>query len=479
VIGGGISGLSAAHALASCAAPVEVVLLESGNRLGGVLETTHRDGFLIEAAADNFLTTPPFAVELCRAAGIEGSLIGTDAEHRQTFVVRRGRLQPIPPGFVVMSPSRIGPMLRTPVLSLRGKLRVGMEYFISPKAGNEDESLASFVRRRFGREMFERLVQPLVGGIYAADSERLSIAATMPRFREMEQEHGSLIRAALKQRRTQSPETGSGARYGHFATLRRGISALVAALAERLPPAAACCASPVHDLVPLGGDRWSLSIGGERPRRLEVDAVIVATPAHVAARLLARLDSAAADDLAQIEYSSCAVVSLGYRRDQIKHPLNGFGFVVPLIEERTILSCSFASVKYEGRAPAGHVLLRVFIGGACQRGLLRLPADQLMQLAEREVADLLNIEGKPMLREMARHHRAMPQYHVGHRDRVAAITRRLARFPTLALAGNAYEGVGIPACVQSGAAAANRILPRLIANVRSTRFIRAQAEARV
>jgi oxygen-dependent protoporphyrinogen oxidase len=204
VIGGGISGLSAAHELARRESTVDVLLLESGSRLGGVLETSHRDGFLIESAADNFLTTPPAAVDLCRAVGIEDCLIRTNSEHRQTFVIRCGRLQPIPPGFLIMAPSRIRPMLRTRVLSPRGKLRVGLEYIIPRRRSNEDESLASFVRRRFGREMYERLVQPLVGGIYSADSERLSIDATMPRFREMEREHGSLIRSTLRQRRKRS-----------------------------------------------------------------------------------------------------------------------------------------------------------------------------------------------------------------------------------------------------------------------------------
>jgi oxygen-dependent protoporphyrinogen oxidase len=204
-----------------------------------------------------------------------------------------------------------------------------------------------------------------------------------------------------------------------------------------------------------------LSIGGKQPRCVNVDYLIVATPAQHSAGLLAGVDAYLARQLADIEYTSCAVVSLAYRRSQIEHALDGFGFVVPLIEQRNIYSCSFSSVKYAGRAPEGAVLLRVFIGGACQRGLLRLSNDDLIELAALEVAELLQIHGKPILRHLTRQHLAIPQYHVGHPMRVAAINERLSRFPTLALAGSAYSGVGVPACIQSGQAAANRILARL------------------
>jgi oxygen-dependent protoporphyrinogen oxidase len=461
VIGGGISGLAAAHQVALRDPAIDVVLLEAGNRLGGVLETTSRDGFLMEAAADGFLTTPPTVVELAQTVGLETDLIPTQPKLRRSFVLHTGHLRPIPAGFQVMAPSRLGPMFLSRILSLRGKVRLVWEYFVRPRTGSEDESLAAFVRRRFGREPFERLAQPLVGSIYTADPERLSIEATMPRFRQMERQYGSLLRAALRQPRDRQSEEGSGARYGQFATLRHGMMSLVHALAKRLPAQSVQLASPVESVVPLEGDRWLLSIGGECPRSLKVDGLVVATPANRTAILLGDIDSTLAHELAQIEYASCAVASLGYRRDQVQHPLDGFGFVVPLVERRTILSCSFSSVKYDGRAPSGHVLLRVFIGGACQSGLLRLPGRQLLALAEQELSDLLHIRGEPVLRHVMRQHRTMPQYHVGHRDRVAAIRNRLARFSTLALAGSAYAGVGVPTCIQSGQEAANEILLRL------------------
>jgi len=462
IIGGGISGLAAAHHLRELAPAVDVVLLESGPRLGGVLHTTHQGGYLMEAAADNFLTAPPDALDLCRRLGLENQLIEPNLSHRQALVVHRGRLQPIPAGFLVMAPSQIRPLLSSPILSWRGKLRAAVEYFLPRKKGGEDESLQSFVCRRFGMELFERLAQPLVGGIYTADPQRLSIEATMPRFRQMEREHGSLLRALLHQRRTPPDEqSGSGARYAQFATLRNGMSNLVGALASQLPEEAVRLDTPVEGLYQAGRDRWLVSSGGRHPSLFPVDGVIVTVPAHHSAKLLAGVDARAANELRQIGYASCAVVSLGYRRDQIGHPLNGFGCVVPLVEKRLILSCSFSSVKYPGRAPDGSVLLRVFIGGACQSDLLRLPRAHLVELAHRELADLLQIRGTPTLRHIVRQQRAMPQYHVGHGARVARIEARLARFSSFALAGSALYGVGVPACIRSGEAAAARIAAQL------------------
>jgi oxygen-dependent protoporphyrinogen oxidase len=301
----------------------------------------------------------------------------------------------------------------------------------------------------------------LVGGIYTADPQLLSAEATMPRFRQMERDYGSLLRAMWHERRIQpsrNEPTTSGARYSKFATLRGGMSQLVSRLAECLPQDCVQLNAPVESLWPMNEGRWLLWIGGENPRQVHVDGVVLAVPANQSARLLAPVDEALAGELREIEYASCAVVSLGYRREQIKHPLDGFGFVVPFGERRTILSCSYSSIKYEGRAPEGTVLLRIFIGGACQSGLLQLSRQHLMELAELEVADLLQIRGEPILRTAIRQRQAMPQYHVGHRDRVARIETRLERFPTLRFAGSALDGVGVPACIQSGEAAAMRLL---------------------
>ncbi len=464
VIGGGISGLAAANYLNQTEPHVDVVLLEANRRLGGVIKTKKKEGFLVESAADNFITTSPIAIDLCRQLGLEEELIETNAQGRGAMVLCKGRLEPIPAGFLVMAPSRIWPILTTRILSTIGKLRAGIEYFIPSRKQPGDESLKSFVCRRFGSEMFERLVQPLVGGIYTADPSRLSIAATMPRFPQMERDHGSLLRAMLHQRGKQDkpkPESGGGARYSQFMTLRGGMSTLVDALAKSLPENSIRLNAPVCAIVPKDDGRWTIRVAKGNPQWLDVDGVIVAAPANHAAAMLATTDPLMAETLSQIEYASCAVVSLGYRRDQIKHPLGSFGFVVPIVERRLILSCSFSSLKYPDRAPAEHVLMRVFIGGACQSGLLRLPREQLIQLAEQELAELLGIKGSPVLRELTMQSGAMPQYHVGHCERVDFLDQQLARHPSLALAGSALRSVGVPGCIESGQKAAARVAAAL------------------
>ncbi|QDU89804.1 Protoporphyrinogen oxidase [Pirellulimonas nuda] len=457
VIGGGVSGLAAAHRLRRLAPGLDVRLLESGPRLGGVIRTHRESGFLIEGAADNFITNPPHAVDLCHDLGLTDELIRTNPNGHGAMVVSRGRLEPIPPGFVVMAPSRVWPLLSTRVLSPLGKLRSACELLAPRKRGGDDESLESFVTRRFGREMFERLVQPLVGGIYTADPARLSVAATMPRFLEMERKHGSLIRAMMAERRQrgQAREEHGGARYSQFMTLRGGMSRLIDALGASLPADAVCHNAPVHAL-DHDGDGWRLSYGDGG--RLDADAVVVACPAPQAAAIVRRVDPTITRLLSQIEYASCAVVSLAFGRDQIRRPINAFGFVAPRIEGRRILSCSFSSEKYAGRAPEGAVLMRVFIGGALQPGLLDSPDSGLVELACQELAALLRIRGGPILSHVTRQNHAMPQYHLGHLDRVAQINQRLLARPTLALAGSALNGVGAPGCIASGQEAARRVV---------------------
>ncbi len=459
IIGGGVSGLAAAHQLIKQDPSLDVQLYEAGPRVGGVIQTVRKDGFLIEGAADNFITSIPGGIELCEDLGLADDLIGTNPDGRGADVLSNGRLEPIPSGFMVMAPSRIWPLLSTRILSPWGKLRSGLEVFVPRKKVAEDESLKSFVCRRFGKELFDRLVQPLVGGIYTADPNRLSVAATMPRFLEMEREHGSLIRGMLAGRKASGKraEKAGGARYSQFMTLRGGMSKLINALHDSLPEGS------VHLNAAIGsihrrGQRWRLRMKDPSVGSVDADAVIVAAPAGHASSMLTHVDAAIAEDLGGIEYASCAVVSLAFRRDQIGHPLGSFGFVVPQIEDHLILSCSFSSEKYEGRAPEGTVLMRVFIGGACQGGLLRLPDKELLELARWEVAKLLDVSGEPLMQHITRQTHAMPQYHVGHRARVERIDERLQNYPSLALAGNALNGVGVPGCIDSGQKAARRIL---------------------
>lgn len=473
VVGGGISGLAAAHRLVELDPSCRLTLLEAGPRLGGVLSTLHQDGFQVERSADNFITTVPWGIELCKRLGLGDQLIQTNPAYRQVYVVRRGRLHKLPEGFLMMAPTRFWPLAFSPILSPWGKLRAALEYFIPPRKDGGDESMAAFARRRLGRETFERMVEPLVSAVYAADMEKLSVEATLPRFRQMEREHGSLIRAMRRQMKARPKTTvESGARYSMFVTLRDGLSSLVAATAARLPEGAVRLGAPV-ERIERCGEGWRLwpatsSLEGLQPGPLpreegdktaeEFDAVILATPSATAARLLDAVDAELAGQLASIEHSGTAVVSLGYDREQVGHPLRGAGAVVPAIEGSPILAVSFSSQKYVHRAPEGKVLLRVFLGGARRPDLAEMDDRKLLPLVAEHLARLLDLRGEPCYRDVAHWPGTMPQYHVGHRQLVARIEARAAELPNFELAGNAYHGVGVPVCIHSGEQAAERIL---------------------
>jgi oxygen-dependent protoporphyrinogen oxidase len=468
VIGGGLTGLAAAQRLNERAGvgrrAVETVVLEARDRPGGSIGTVHREGFTLERGADSFITNKPWGVDLCRAVGLGDQLIGTDAQHRRSFVVHQGRLVPVPEGFVLMTPARLVPILMTPVLSWRGKLRMLLDLVLPRRDEEADESLAAFVRRRMGREVLDRLVQPLVAGIYTADPNELSLRATLPQFPAMERAHRSLIWAAWRQAREgrSAERLASGARYGLFVTLADGMESLPRALAAALPAGSLRTNAAVRRLSrPEPGPKWRVELLDGPP--LEADAVILATEAHAAARLIDGFDPELALQLRAIPYASSVVVNIAYRRDQIAHPLDGFGVVVPAIEGRSILAVSFASVKFSGRAPAGTALLRVFIGGATRPELFDRDDDALLTLTRNEISELLGVSGEPILAEVARHPRAMPQYTLGHLDRVTAIRRLASRHPQLALAGNAYDGVGIPDCIRSGQQAADATFDALAA----------------
>ena len=465
IVGGGVTGLSAAHRLGVLMPQARVLVLETGSRPGGVLSTVQRDGFLIEESADSFLTALPHGVGLCRRLGLENEVIPTDPDRRRAFVVSRGRLVPIPDGLMIMAPTRLWPMVTTSILGPWGKLRMGLELAI-PAREPGDESLASFARRRFGREAYERLIQPLVGGMYTGDPERLSVRATMPRFQEMERAHGSLIRASLRQRasgrRSSTGAAGSGARYGLFVGLRRGMSSLIEALDQRLPEGTVQCGVTVEQVDHGPDGRWLVHAAkGGDSWKLEADGLILATPVRSAACLLARIDPELSACLGQISSTSCAIVSLAYRREQVGHALDGFGFVVPKREKLSVLSGSFSSIKFPGRAPEGTVLLRAFLGGAFQPEVIDQNDDRLIALATRDFTRLLGLQGNPLLHHVSRWPTVMPQYEIGHLDRVQLIQTRVAQHAHLALAGNAYHGVGVPQCIQSGEQAAERVVEGL------------------
>jgi oxygen-dependent protoporphyrinogen oxidase len=461
VIGGGITGLSAAHRLIELSRerelPLEVVLLEGGERLGGVIATKQIDGFLVEEGPDSFITTKPWTLELCHRIGLDSQLIQTNDESRRTFVLHRGSLVPIPDGFFMIAPTRLMPFLTSPLFSWRGKLRMALDLVLPRTLKQSDESLASFVTRRFGREALERVAQPMISGIYTADPEKLSLRATMPRFLEMEERYGSIIRAMLREQHTigQRQSCDIGARYSLFMSFKDGMQTLVDALETHLPEGTVKLNKRMKS-VAISNGGWSLIT--DEGERFHADGVIITTPSYHAARLVEGFDPSLAEDLSKIQYASSAVISLAYRREDISHPLDGFGFVVPMIEKRGIIACSFSSVKFRGRAPEGYALLRCFIGGAIQPEAYEWDDSSMIDRAHKEVSELLQIKSRPLFTMVHRHPNSMPQYQVGHLEHIARINEKVSKYRGLALAGSAYSGVGIPDCVHSGETAAEGVL---------------------
>ena len=463
VVGGGISGLAAAHRLLELSQEtgfkVEVLLLEAGRRLGGVIATERVGDFLLEAGPDSFISEKPWALRLCERLGIASSLISTNPSRQNLYVVHKGSLKLLPEGFFLLAPTRLWPLLSTPLFSWTSKLRMGWELFIPRRRAHSDETLASFVRRRFGQEVLDRAAQPLIGGIYAADPEKLSLAATMPRLLEMERTTGSVIRATRREQRDR--QTGSGARWSLFVTLARGMQELVDALATRFPGETVRLGTKVTDLSWKAAKKTWLATT-DREERLEADGVILALPSYSSAGILSSLAPEAAEQLKSIPYSSTATISLAYRQEDLPFQLNGFGFVVPAIEKRTIMACTFSSVKYPGRAPEKHVLIRAFVGGALQPSLFEQDDRTMENGVRRELSELIGARtAAPLFCRIYRHPRSMPLYHLGHLELLGKVEAKLANFPTLALAGNAYRGVGIADCVHGGEEAAEKVLSSL------------------
>ena len=462
VVGGGIAGLAAAHRTIERSRErgraVHLTIYDAADRLGGTIRTERHDGFLVECGPDSFLSEKPWALDLCRRLGIEERLVRTDDRFRRTFVVFRGRLHPLPDGFQLLAPTRLRPFLASSLFSWPGKLRMALDLAL-PRGGNGDESLGSFVRRRLGKEALERVAQPLVAGIYTADPDDLALAATMPRFLEMERRERSVILAMWRaSRRAPAERAGaSGARWSLFVTFADGMEELTRALVSRLPSSAIRLGQRVSGLMRCGAGWRVATVDG---REQDADAVILSPEAYHVARLLRPIDPGLAHLLEGISYASSATVTIAYRRQEVAHPLDGFGFVVPRVEGRPIIACTFSSVKYPGRAPEGYALLRVFIGGAMNEAAVDQGDESLVAIARQQLAELLGVRGEPALVQTARYLKAMPQYHVGHLARVEAIEQCVAKHPGLALAGGAYRGVGIADCVRSGEEAADRLLAR-------------------
>ncbi len=461
VLGGGISGLAAAWRLSKIAPELDVVLWEKTGRVGGVIGSKQIDGFHLEASVDNFITTVPWALDLCKELGFENELTSTNNRYRRTFVVRKRRLYPLPDGFMTMAPTKLYPMATTPLLSPFGKLRCALELILPRRRSTEEESIAAFVTRRLGREAFERLVEPLVGGIYGGDASRLSLQATLPRFAEMERKDRSLIwsmKKSQKKAKRVKREEESGARYSFFLTLSSGMESLPRRLAERLESENRARVELNREAVKLekasdGG--WLLTDSTGKTERF--DAVLCATPSDAAGDLFRSVAPITSEVCAGTERTGTAIVHLAFRNEQVKRPVAGMGFVVPPSEGNGLLAGSFSSFKYPSRAPEGTTLLRIFVGGARSPDSLTIPESELTARVLAETRALLGVEGEPLMTDVARFPNAMPQYYLGRLDAIRRLREELDATPTLALAGNALEGVGLPACVKSGNDAADKI----------------------
>jgi len=490
VLGGGITGLAAAYTLA-CArqsgAPVEELLIEGRDRLGGVIRTEHLEGFVIEAGPDSFLAEKPEAAAMARELGLGDSLIGSNDNQRRTYILHRGHLVPLPDGLMFLVPTRLWPMVTTPLLPLSSKLAMAAELFTTPRAAlpDSDESVASFVCRHFGDAMLENIADPLLAGVYGGDSGALSVRSVLPRFWEMERKHGSLTRAtlrAMRQRRktranssgTEQPDsagTGTAPRGALplFMTLKDGLEQLTAKLAQHLDK------TRVHLRRRVAGIELAQGAPGGAPdkcsRRYEIfceggpafdaDAIILAMPTHECSRLLSPLHPTLGGLLGQIPYSSSMTVSLGYGEGTIEHLPPGFGYLVPRKENRRMLACTFVHRKFNHRAPEGKALLRCFLGGSRDPEALNLPDEEVVSLVRQELKEILSFSFDPLFCRIHRWPASMAQYAVGHAERIGRIRRQLEDLPGIHLAGNAYSGIGISDCIRTGKAAARSVLGRV------------------
>ncbi len=461
VVGAGITGLSAAYRLRTMLAnegrKIHLEVFEGDSRVGGVIQTSRPLGQVMEHGPDSFLSTKPWVVQLCRDLGIADQLIETKHENRRSLVACDGRLEALPEGFVMVAPGKLGPLFRSPFFSWKGKLRMALELVAPRRRAVQDETVESFIRRRFGREVLEKVAQPMVGGIYVGDVARLSACSTLPQFVESEVTEGSVIRGLMKRNRKKADEggTASGARYSMFMSLRTGVQTLVDALESELGDGTIRRSCAVKQLS-RSRDAWLLTTESGQEA---FEIVIFALPACRLADIVRSLDPHFAENLSDIEFASAAVVNLSFERKAIAHPLNGFGFVVPAREGRSILAASFASNKFAYRAAEGTVSVRAFVGGVLQSELLDMPDDRLIDLVCLDLEYYLGVKSRPDFAKVHRFPLSMPQYNLGHSARVDSLMKRVQdSMPGICLAGNSYYGVGLPDCVASAERAARQAL---------------------
>jgi oxygen-dependent protoporphyrinogen oxidase len=490
IIGGGIAGLAAAYELEKARAAnsaIEYTLFESRERLGGSLATDLQEGTVLERGPDSFLTEKPAAAELCRELGLAQDLIPSNDADRKTWIVVKNRLVGLPDGLMFLVPTKLVPTALSPLFSIPTKIRMGLELLHPPRPSTEDESVAALVERHFGKEAVERLADPLLSGIYGGDATQLSARTVLPRLVEMEAEYGSLTRGMLAAHKkmkaamaakSKSGASGAAATSGPqsasdrlksvgaqptgpraiFTGLRGGLQQLVDAIVAKLNPLVVRLSTPV-DAVVRTASGWQVTASGKTET---YDALIVASPAWAASAMLSTVDAELASELAGIPYSSSITVNLVYDESKIGNLPEGFGFLVPASSGRAMLACTFAHRKFLGRTAPGKAVLRAFLGGMRNEALMAEPDNVLIATVRRELSEILGariigLHIEPEFTQVNRWRRAMAQYAVGHKERMARINERVASLPGLHLVGNAYDGIGIPDCIRLGRKAAQTI----------------------
>jgi oxygen-dependent protoporphyrinogen oxidase len=463
VIGGGIAGLAAAYFALEKAKkigePIHLQLLDEKDRLGGCILTEKVDDFVIEGGPDCFLSEKPWALVLCEKLGLGDRLLNTN-ENRRVFILSEGKLHELPEGFMLMVPTSFTPFIKSSLISWPGKIRMAMDLFIPKKESDEEESLADFVRRRLGEEALEKIAEPLVAGIHAGTPETMGLKSTFPRFLQIEEEYGSLIRGMLARRKMALQwQKKGGSKRTMFLTLKGGLGEWIDCLREKIGEEVINLKRKVVEVkrIEKGDYQIQLSDGAF----LEADSIILATPSFITAKIVEEMDPEMSEILLTIPYVSSATVSLAYHRSQIHHPLDAFGFIIPRSEKRKIMASTWTSVKFDYRAPEDHVLLRVFVGGANQEQLVSLDDDEMLRMIQEELKEIMDVEGDPILTKIYRWEKSMPQYLVGHLEKVARMEERTNLQPGLFLTGCAYKGIGISDSVHDAEIVAERAVEYL------------------
>jgi len=437
IIGGGIAGLSAGFYIRQkFGDDVELKIYEKENRLGGTIGVTREDGFIIDWGPNGFLDREPLTLEFIDQIGLKDQLLQADIKSERRFIFRKRKLWEInanPKYFMTSG-----------LLSLRGRLRIALEYFIAPNLSDNQESIFDFAARRIGREAAETLIDPMVSGIYGGDAEELELSACFPVMEKMEREYGGLIKAMIKKKKAAKGRAKAGGPAGptgptgHLTSFKGGLYPLIAHLEKLLK----------KDIVfPCGVDRITKANNGyvlnTARGEFEFDAVILAVPSYISSRLLAELDNGLSNYLGEIPYSNLAVVCQGYKLADVGRPLDGFGFLVPHNQNLKILGSIWTSVIFPDQAPEGHALFRTMLGGAKNNSVIDLGEEELARITHDELAGIMKLGGKPVFEKVIIWDKAIPQYVRGHRQRLECIDKRLNDIGNIFLAGNAYTGIGL------------------------------------